>query len=154
MAVTKLFYIGAELASAPPFTKRFFVDTTGKRCYLSLGTAAATDWAEIKLSVLPQLDKSVDYTLTEADKWVNHPTSDANARTFTIPANASVPFPIGTEIVFSNLTTEVVSIAITSDTLYLENSSTTGTRSLAKNSIARALKVASTVWIISGLGVS
>ena len=154
MAVTKLFYIGAELASAPPFAKRFFVDTTGKRCYLSLGTSSASDWAELKFQVLPQLDKSVDYTLTEADKWINHPTSDANARTFTIPANASVPFPIGTELVFSNLTTEVVSIAITSDTLYLENSSTTGTRSLAKNTVARVLKVSSTVWIISGLGVS
>ena len=154
MAITKLFYVGSELSAAPPFANRFFSDLAGKRVYFSVGTADLTDWREVVLRTLPQLDKIVDYTLTLRDSWVSHPVSDANARTFTIPANANVAFPIGSELVISNLTTEVVSIAIASDTLYLENSSTTGTRNLAKNSIARLLKVSSTVWIISGSGVS
>ncbi len=105
---------------------------------------------------IPQNSQSAAYTLVAADagKHILHPSSDANARTFTIPANGSVAFPVGTTITFVNQTSEVVSIAITTDTLTLANSTTTGTRSLARNGVATALKVASTSWIISGAGVS
>jgi len=47
-----------------------------------------------------------------------------------------------------------VSIAITTDTLTLAGSTTTGTRSLAQNGVATAIKVASTSWIISGAGLT
>lgn len=105
---------------------------------------------------IPQNSNSADYTLVAADagKHILHPSSDANARTFTIPANASVAFPVGTTVTFVNQTSQVVSIAITSDTLTLANSTTTGTRSLAQNGVATAIKVASTSWIISGAGLT
>lgn len=106
--------------------------------------------------ILPANSNSADYTAVAADsgKLLLHPAADANARTFTIPANASVAYPVGTAITFVNETSQVLSIAITSDTLTLAGTTTTGTRSLAQNGVATALKVASTKWIISGTGLT
>ena len=105
---------------------------------------------------IPQNSQSAAYTAVMADsgKHIFHPSSDANARTFTIPANASVAYPIGTTLTFVNETSQNVTIAITSDTLTLANSTTTGSRTPAQNGIATALKVASTKWIISGVGLT
>ena len=101
---------------------------------------------------IPQISKSVDYTLVLADagKHIFHPSGDASIRTYTIPANASVAYPIGTAVVFVNMTSQVVSIAITSDTMYLAKDGTTGTRSLAQYGSATALKMTTTTWLISG----
>ncbi len=109
---------------------------------------------------IPQNSQSADYTLVLADsgKHILHPASDANARTFTIPAATSVAFPIGTAVTFINLTAEVVTIAITTDTMYLSSDGTTGSRSLAQYGSATAIKIAglssSGVWIISGSGLT
>jgi hypothetical protein len=105
---------------------------------------------------IPQNSQSAAYTLVAADagKHIFHPSTDANARTFTIPANSSVAYPIGTAISFVNMTSQVVSIAITSDTMYLAGTGTTGTRSLAQYGTATALKMTSTTWIISGAGLT
>jgi len=43
-----------------------------------------------------------------------------------------------------------LSIAINSDTMILVGTSSTGTRSLASNAVALAIKVEATVWIIGG----
>jgi hypothetical protein len=105
---------------------------------------------------IPQNSQSAAYTLVAADagKHIFHPSTDANARTFTIPANSSVAYPIGTAISFVNRTSQVVSIAITTDTMYLAGTGTTGTRSLAQYGTATALKMTSTTWIISGAGLT
>jgi hypothetical protein len=105
---------------------------------------------------IPQNSQSAAYTLVAADagKHIFHPSTDANARTFTIPANSSVAYPIGTAISFVNMTSQVVSIAITTDTMYLAGTGTTGTRSLAQYGTATALKMTSTTWIISGAGLT
>ena len=105
---------------------------------------------------IPQNSKSADYTLVLADsgKHIFHPSTDASIRTYTIPANASVAYPIGTAVVFVNMTSQVVSIAITSDTMYLAKDGTTGTRSLAQYGSATALKMTATTWIISGSALS
>jgi hypothetical protein len=105
---------------------------------------------------IPQNSQSAAYTLVASDagKHIFHPSTDANARTFTIPANGSVAYPIGTAISFVNMTSQVVSIAITTDTMYLAGTGTTGTRSLAQYGTATALKMTSTTWIISGAGLT
>jgi len=105
---------------------------------------------------IPQNSQSAAYTLVAADagKHIYHPSTDANARTFTIPANSSVAFPVGTSVTFVNETSQVVSIAITTDTLVLAGSGSTGTRSLAQYGVATAVKVTSTRWIISGTGLT
>jgi hypothetical protein len=105
---------------------------------------------------VPQNSQSAAYTLVLADsgKHIHHPSSDATARTYTIPANSSVAYPIGTAVTFTNLTAQVVTIAITSDTMYLAKEGTTGSRSLAQYGMATALKTDSTKWIISGNGLT
>lgn len=110
----------------------------------------------IDSGIIIQNSKSTDYTLIldDAGKHILHPSSDANTRTFTIPANSAVAFEIGTVITFVNQTSQILSIAITTDTMILANSVLVGTRSLAQNGVATALKIGTTEWIISGVGLS
>jgi hypothetical protein len=105
---------------------------------------------------VPQNSQSAAYTLVLADagKHIFHPVADNNARTFTIPANSSVAYPIGTAITFINMAVANVTIAITSDTLTLSPAGTTGSRTLATNGSATCIKITSTQWLISGSGLT
>lgn len=106
---------------------------------------------------VPQNSQSVAYTavITDAGKHILHPTADTTARTFTIPANSSVAFPVGTALTFVNQASAgVVTIAITTDTMRLAGAGTTGSRTLAANGVATAIKLTSTEWIISGTGLT
>lgn len=106
---------------------------------------------------IPQNSQSADYTLvlTDSGKHIYHPGADTTPRTWTIPANASVAFPIGTAVTFVNDTSAgAITVAITSDTLVLAGAGTTGSRTLAANGIATAVKITSTRWMISGTGLS
>ncbi len=89
--------------------------------------------------------------LADANNAILHPTADNNARTFTI--DGSVSYPVGTTIVFVNQI-NTVTIAISTDTLTLAGAGTTGSRTLAANGVATAVKVASGAWFISGSGLS
>ena len=105
----------------------------------------------------PTNSQSANYTLLYEDRGylILHPDTDANVRTFTIPANASVAYPLGTEITFINGNSGVnLNIAITSDTMRLAGAGTTGTRTLAANGVAKAVKVGTTQWLISGTGLT
>jgi hypothetical protein len=121
---------------------------------LSSCTADGTDAVGFKN--IPQNSQSAAYTLVlgDAGKQIFHPSSDNNARTFTIPANSSVAYPIGTAITFINMAAANVTIAITTDTMYLSSAGTTGSRTLAQYGSATAVKITSTNWIISGSGLT
>lgn len=108
------------------------------------------------VSTVPANSQSVAYTtvLSDTGKSIDHPASDANARTFTIDSNANVAYPIGTCITFTNMTSQAVTIAITSDTMYLAGAGTTGSRTLAQYGIATARKLTSTTWLISGTNLT
>ncbi len=105
---------------------------------------------------IPQNSQSTAYTLVLADngKHIFHPVSDNNARTFTIPANSSVAYPVGTAITFINMAAAAVTIAITTDTLTLSPAGTTGSRTLAQYGSATCIKITSTSWLISGSGLT
>jgi len=106
---------------------------------------------------IPQNSKSAAYTLVLSDsgKHIFHPSADTTARTFTIPANSSVAYPVGTVITFVNQNNAgVITIAINSDTLRLSPDGTTGSRTLAANGSATCIKVTSTEWLISGSGLT
>jgi hypothetical protein len=106
---------------------------------------------------IPQNSQSTAYTLVLADsgKHILHPSADTTARTFTIPANSSVAFPIGTAITFINQNgAGVITIAITTDTMRLSPAGTTGSRTLAANGSATCIKITSTEWLISGSGLT
>jgi hypothetical protein len=106
---------------------------------------------------LAQNSQSAAYTavLADSERHVFHPAADTTARVFTIPANASVAYPLGTCLTFVNENAAgVVTIAITTDTMRLAGVGTTGSRTLAANGIATAFKVTSTSWLISGVGLT
>lgn len=119
------------------------------------GTLTGSSSSAVFYDTIPQNSQSAAYTLvlSDAEKHILHPVGDNNARTFTIPSNASVAYPIGTAITFVNKI-NTVTIAITTDTLTLAVTGSTGSRTLAANGIATALKITSTEWIISGSGLS
>jgi hypothetical protein len=120
-------------------------------------TGGTVDTFPIGYRNIPQVSQSAAYTaiLTDAGKHILHPSADTTARTFTIPANASVAYPIGTALTFINQNgAGAVTIAITTDTMRLAGAGTTGPRTLAANGIATALKVTATEWIISGTGLT
>lgn len=109
--------------------------------------------------VIPQNAQAGSYTLVLADsgKHLYHALGDG-AATYTIPAASSVAFPLGTAVTFVNLSATSISIAITTDTMYLSSAGTTGTRTLAQYGSATAIKVSgvssSGIWVISGSGLT
>jgi hypothetical protein len=117
----------------------------------SAGTTFNAGFLEI-----PQNIQNAAYApvLSDAGKHIYH--SDGTARTYTIPANGTVAYPIGTTLTFVNDASGAVNvtIAITTDTLQFCVDGTTGSRTLARFGIATALKVAATKWVISGTGLT
>ena len=101
----------------------------------------------------PQVAQTASYQLVLSDRGKSI-LMNGTSVTLTIPANGTVAFPIGTVIIIVNINTTALSIAITSDTLTLANSTTTGTRTLARNGIATCVKIAATSWLISGAGLT
>lgn len=87
--------------------------------------------------------------LTDAGKTIRSTGSTA-AQTFTIPANGSVAYPIGTMIGVENDSSVAWSLAITTDTMTWSKDNTTGTRTLAAGASAVIKKVTSTAWKVSG----
>lgn len=113
--------------------------------------------ANVVVGAIPQNSQSAAYTtvLSDGGKHVLHPAADTTARTFTIDSNANVAYPVGTTITFVNEHgAGVVTIAIASDTMRLAGAGTTGSRTLAADGIATALKITSTSWIVSGAGLT
>jgi hypothetical protein len=101
----------------------------------------------------PQNIQAGNYTLVlgDAGKQIFHPASDTATSTYTIPANASVAFPIGTVVLFTAENGGLpVSVAITSDTLVFGNG-TTGTILVPANQTLMAIKVTATKWMANYL---
>jgi hypothetical protein len=101
----------------------------------------------------PQNIQNGSYTtlMTDAGKHLYH--TSGSAHTWTIDSNANVAYPIGTILTFLNESGGgIVTLAITSDTLRWGSS--TGSRSLAANATATAIKVASTTWRLTGDGIT
>ena len=161
-----------ELGFASNGTKRGSVNSTGnlvlgQNCSSGVGVEmrgaagahAATVWDaagtahNVGYLELPQVVQTVNYTAVLSDSG-KHILMNGTTVTGTIPANASVAYPLGTVLTWVNLNATSLSIAITTDTLTLAGTATTGTRVLAQNGLATALKVGTTSWIISGSGIT
>ncbi|MDE2103191.1 MAG: hypothetical protein KGL39_38450, partial [Patescibacteria group bacterium] len=104
---------------------------------------------------LPQNAKTANYTLVLTD-FANeiYLTGTTASQTITIPANASVAFPIGAFAVITNDSTQNWSITITSDTLLWSPSGGTGTRTLAPSGTCTITKKTATRWWITGTGLT
>lgn len=95
------------------------------------------------------------YSVVGSEETLIHPSADTTARTVTLPANSSIPLPVGHTLTIINEDgAGDVTIAITSDTLRLAGAGTTGSRTLADNGIAVLIKTSSTNWLISGTGLT
>lgn len=152
-------------------------NTTATRYLANTGTSNSPAWAQVALTtgvtgVLPIANiaavpvwtsnpQNVNYTLVLADagKQVLHAHTDATARTYTVPLNASVAYAIGTEIKIANDSTAAGSDTITPSgavVLVLAGTGgvTVGARTLAIGAVASLFKVATDRWIVSGAGVT
>jgi hypothetical protein len=135
------------LATSPSFTTPLLGTPTSGT--LSNCTVDGTN--AVGFLLIPQNIQAGNYTLVLADsgKHIYHALG-AGSAAYTIPANGSVAFPIGTAITFVNMSATSISIAITTDTMYLSSTGSTGTRTLAQYGSATAMKLTSTTWLISG----
>jgi hypothetical protein len=117
------------------------------------GVATATSTAaSLGYLGIPQNSQAANYTTVIGDAG-KHIYVTATS-TITIDSNANVAYPIGTTIDFIAATGATVTIAITSDTMYLAGTGTTGSRTLAAFGMATAVKVTATSWFISGYGLT
>jgi hypothetical protein len=96
---------------------------------------------------LPVNAQGAGYTLAldDAGKMVDITTGGV-----TIPANATIAFPVGTSIVVYNDSASTQTIAITTDTLRLAGDAATGTRTIAARGLVTLIKVAVTEWVATG----
>ena len=141
------FQYGSAVASV-----RWSFNGTERFRIASSGAITSADLADsVGYKGLPQNAQTATYTLALSDigKHISITTGGV-----VIPANASVAFPVGTAIAVFNNSTSSQNISITSDTLRLAGSTSTGTRALANYGLATLVKVATTTWVISGSGVS
>ena len=121
------------------------------------GTASATDEAANSYNIgwrdCPQNSKTANYQLLISDRG-KQALMNGTSLTLTIPANGTVAFPLGTTIMVVNSNATSLTVAITTDTMTLANSTTTGSRTVAQNGLATLTKVGASNWLIAGTGVT
>lgn len=134
---------------------RLQINTTEGVIVVPVNMAGSDSSPEVGFRVLPQNIQNGNYTCVLGDSGCHvYKASGGAGETFTIPANSSVAYPIGTMLTFVNDGGGTLTIAITTDTLEMSPGGATGSRTLADNGVATALKVASTVWKIWGTGLT
>jgi hypothetical protein len=105
----------------------------------------------INLALNPQTGTTYTFALTDNGKLVT--ASNAGAQTYSIPTNASVAFPTGTQINIIGIDAGVVTIqATTSGTTTVASTGTVATAPTlrAQYSSATLIKVATDVWYVIG----
>jgi hypothetical protein len=79
---------------------------------LSACTVDGTDAVGFRNTPINSQSAAYETVLADSGKTILHPVADDNARIFTIPANSTVAYPVGTVISFVNLQ-NTVTIVIT-----------------------------------------
>ena len=126
----------------------FATNSTERLTISGTGSITSSDLADaVGYKGIPQNSKSAQYTLALSDMGKH---IDITTGGVVIPANGTVAFPIGATIVIFNDSASTQTITITTDTLRLAGTTTTGTRTIAAYGVATLLKVAATVWVVSG----
>lgn len=106
---------------------------------------------------IPQNSQSGNYVTVSLDAGyhIYHPVGDANDRTWTIAANGSVAYAIGTAITFVNMSPNDISLEIATDVLNYVNVGVVTTITIPQYNEVTAIKILSTAWLASGsAGVS
>jgi hypothetical protein len=108
------------------------------------GTNKTVAYQDFGIPTTTSASTSIGPVISDANRM--YVTTAATAVTFTIPANASVAYPVGTCFVIYQSGAGQVTVAVTSDTLRSPNGASTA----AQYSMIQATKVASTEWVVSG----
>ena len=110
------------------------------------GTIAANSIGFRGLPAAAQAQGStITFTLANAGQLVPNTLGG-----WAIPANGATAFPVGTTIILDNDSGSTQTVTITTDTLRLAGTSSTGTRTVAARGLATLVKVKTTEWKISG----
>lgn len=108
-----------------------------------------------KITTLPLAAISAAHTFALGESGGRHPAADTTARTWTIPANSSVAFPVNTVLTIINeFAAGAITLAITSDTLTFLDDNDNGSRTIGPGGVATVLKTGSTSWLVWGKEVS
>ncbi len=106
---------------------------------------------KINLALNAQTGTTYTFVLTDNGKLVT--ASNGSAQTYSIPTNASVAFPVGTQINIIQIGAGQVTInAVTSGTTTIASTGATATapKLRAQYSSATCIKVATDVWYVVG----
>lgn len=117
----------------------------------SVGGSTTINTYSIGYRDIPSIVATGAYVITAG---INGHCIDITTGGVTIPANGTLALPIGFTFSVYNNSSSSQTIAITTDTMRLAGSATTGTRTLAQRGWATARKVAATEWVITGAGIS
>jgi hypothetical protein len=129
-------------------TERFRINSTGGITSSDLSDA-------VGYKGLPQNQRTGAYTLALSDIG-KHLYVTAGAFAVTLPADATLNFPVGTAITFvcEDAAKTIVPASGVALVLAGTGAATTGTRTLAVGAVATLLKVQANRWYISGSGVT
>lgn len=116
-------------------------------------TTTGASAAEVGTHGLPQNSQSGAYTFVLADRNKHLYLPPASSGDITVPANASVAFPVGTTLTILNRSGSSRTLAITSDTMVLAGTDTTGSRTLIQGALVTLMKYDTTTWVVSGSGL-
>jgi hypothetical protein len=104
----------------------------------------------------PQVIRNANASFALSDRSKHWYHNDGSAYTWTIPANTSVAFPVGTELDLVCKASGAVNItlAITTDTLVWMPTGGTGSRTFGQYARGRLLKTEATIWTLDGVGIT
>ena len=137
----------------------FGINSTGSTHTFNLPTASATnrgalsttDWTTFNAKAPTEVTintQTVNYTLALSDNYKLIEVNNASARTITIPTNAAVTFPIGTQILISQYGAGQVTIA--PDTGVTLRSSGGKTKTAVQYAMATLVKRGTDEWYLAG----
>ncbi len=101
---------------------------------------------------IPQNIQAGDYTTVAADagKHLYHASGAGAGDAYTIAANASVAYAIGTALTFVNMAADSLAVNIASDTLNYVGVGAVTTITIPQYNMVTAVKITSTAWLCSG----
>lgn len=111
-----------------------------------LHTEGKGEGAEAPLSITAIEDD--EYTLALTDAWGTVTIEDADPITLTVPANATVPFPIGTQIVIAQLGAGVITVDPATDVVI--NSLASNVDLAGQFGAATLIKTGANEWLLYG----
>lgn len=127
-------------------------DDTNYRTLTTGRVTGASSVREVGTRGLPITTQDGTYTFGFGDEGGIIRHTSATPHTYTIPANGTTAFPVGTAItVINEPGAGNLTIAITTDTLNRgDGVAGTGSRTVAANAIVTLIKTSSTTWMITG----